>query len=117
MDRNADHWQARLPENLLNDVVWPVRTESAHDDAVPVAKWRGYDALGELCWVRYRYSHWSAAFDDADAPPTLLREDEFEAWRSLLGTWVRRTQSLDHRSGQTGDSGFEIVVARAIPRL
>lgn len=123
MDRDTDHWQARLPQPLQAEVVWPVRVEVVHDDSVPVSKWRGYDALGLLCWVRHRYTQWTGdldagAGDMAATPPVmLLREDEFEAWRSLLGTWVRRVQRQDLATGQVSDSGFEVVPVRSIPRL
>lgn len=49
MERNRDFWQARLPINLHEHVVWPVRMEEHHDDSVPASKWRGYDVLGLLC--------------------------------------------------------------------
>jgi hypothetical protein len=121
MDRESDHWQARLPANLHAHVVWPVRTEAHHDDSVPASKWRGYDALGLLCWYRHRYSQWDAAFDDEDQPEArLLREEDFEAWRSLGGPWVRRVQRLDGDGRPCGvlvDSGFEVVAAKDIPRL
>ena len=99
MDRNPDHWQARLPENLLASVVWPVRVESHHDDEVPAAKWRGYDDHPVL---------------------QLLREEDFEAWRSLAGPWIRRVQRLDGDGRPCGvleDSGFELVPASDLPRL
>lgn len=122
MERDTDHWQARLPENLHEHVVWPVKFDSHHDDGVPASKWRGYDALGLLCWYRHRFSQWDAALDDADLPVVqLLREEDFEAWRTLSGVWVRRVQRL---SGPTedgvdrfSDSGFELVPANAVPRL
>ncbi|MDE2372291.1 MAG: hypothetical protein KGN16_25200 [Burkholderiales bacterium] len=117
MDRNQDHSQARLPEKLLEHVIWPVRVEAHHDDNGPASKWRGYDALGVLCWCRHRYSQWDAAFDDEDQPMIEpLREEEFEAWRSLTGDWVRRVQRLDgdgRPCGELSDSGFEVVGVRA----
>lgn len=124
MDRDLDHWQARLPESLHEHVVWPVRFEQHHDDSVPASKWRGYDALGLLCWYRHRYTQWDATFDDADMPVVqLLREEEFEAWRTLAGPWVRRVMRVDGLGGPdaddelTVDSGFELVPAKLIPRL
>ena len=121
MERDTDHWQARLPENLLTHVVWPVRTEAHHDDSVPASKWRGYDALGLLCWYRHRFSQWDADFDGEDQPMArLLREEDFEAWRSLGGQWVRRVQRLDGDDkpcGKLNDSGFEVVPPNEVPRL
>jgi hypothetical protein len=121
MDPNPAHWQARLPEPLLPHVVWPVTVEAHHDDSVPASKWRGYDALGLLCWYRHRFSQWDAAFDDDDQPSAqLLREEEFQAWRGLGGDWVRRVQRLDgdHRAcGLLSDTGFEVVPPSEVPRL
>lgn len=121
MERLSDAWQARLPDNLHEHVVWPVRVEAHHDDSVPASKWRGYDALGLLCWYRHRFSQWDAAFDDSEeAEALLLREEEFEAWRSLTGPWVRRVQTLQGDGRPCGwleDSGFELVPAKQIPRL
>jgi len=121
MEREPDHWQARLPDNLHEQVVWPVRFEAHHDDSVPASKWRGYDALGMLCYYRHRFSQWDAAFDDTDQPVIqLLREEHFEAWRSLAGPWVRRVQRIDgdgREDGVVDDSGFEVVTAQAVPRL
>lgn len=121
MDRTADTWQARLPESLHAHVAWPVRVEAHHDDGVPASKWRGYDVLGLLCWYRHRFSQWDAAFDDEDqAMATLLREEEFEAWRTLTGPWIRRVQRLQGDGQPCGvleDSGFEVVPPNEIPRL
>lgn len=121
MERDTDHWQARLPDTLQQHVVWPVRVEAHHDDGVPASKYRGYDALGLLCWYRHRFTQWDASFDDDDQPTIqLLREEDFEAWRSLQGPWIRRVQRLhgDGRDcGEFSDSGFELVEAQAIPRL
>jgi hypothetical protein len=121
MERPDTHWRARLPERLLEHVVWPVRTEAHHDDSVPASKWRGYDALGLLCWYRHRFSQWDATFDDDDAPVAqLLREEDFEAWRSLGGPWIRRVQRLDGDGADSGllsDSGFEVVPPSQVPRL
>ncbi len=118
MERDTEHWQARLPETLHHEVVWPVRVRTLHDDGVPVSKWHGFDALGLLCWVGHRHTQWSAPLDDDDpAHKLLLREEEFEAWRSLLGTWVRRVQRVDAASGAHSDTGFQIVTGREIPRL
>jgi hypothetical protein len=121
MERISPHWQARLPDHLHEHVVWPVRFEEHHDDGVPASKHRGYDALGLLCWYRHRFSQWDASFDDDDQPMIqLLREEEFEAWRSLAGAWIRRVQRLDGdgvRCGVLSDTGFEVVDSQAIPRL
>jgi hypothetical protein len=121
MDRNEDHWQARLPDRLHHHVVMPVRTESHHDDSVPASKWRGYDVLGLLCWYRHHFSQWDAAFDDDDQPVVQrLREEEFEAWRSLSGAWIRRVQRVEGEgppAGRVTDSGFELVEPGEIPRL
>ena len=122
MERIVDHWQARLPEPLLAHVFWPVRMESHHDDGVPASKWRGYDALGMLCYYRHRFSQWDASLTGEDDEPVihLLREEDFEAWRTLLGTWVRRLQRIEGDGGEDGqvrDNGFEQVEAKAIPRL
>lgn len=121
MERPQDHWQFRLPENLHDHVVWPVRTEVHRDDSVPASKWRGYDALGSLCWYRHHFSQWDAAFDDEDRPTVqLLREEDFEAWRSLAGPWIRRVQRIvgdGHVDGPMDDSGFEVVTPADIPRL
>lgn len=121
MERIANHWQAHLPDRLHEHVVWPVRFEAHHDDGVPASKHRGYDALGLLCWYRHHFSQWDASFDDDDQPTVqLLREEEFEAWRSLAGPWIRRVQRLDgdgRPCGLLSDSGFEVVEPAAIPRL
>jgi len=121
MDRTGEHWQAHLPDNLHPHVVIPVRLERHSDDSVPATKWRGYDALGLLCWYRHRFSQWDAAFDDEDQPSVqLLREEHFEAWRSLTGAWVRRVQRQDGDGpprGQFSDSGFEVVDSSQVPRL
>lgn len=121
MQREADHWQARLPHNLLPHVAMPVRIEVHRDDGVPATKWRGYDALGGLCWYRHRFSQWDAAFDDDDLPAAqLLREEDFEAWRSMAGPWIRRVQRVAGNGrphGERSDSGFEVVEASQIPRL
>lgn len=121
MQRDHDAWQARLPANLHAHVAWPVRVECHRDDGVPATKWRGYDALGLLCWYRHRFSQWDAAFDDDDcAHAQLLREEEVEAWRSLAGPWIRRVQRLENDGRPCGlleDSGFELVPPQQIPRL
>ncbi len=121
MERIVSHWQAHLPEHLLEHVVWPVRVEAHHDDGVPASKHRGYDALGLLCWYRHHFSQWDTSFDDDDQPTVqLLREEDFEAWRSLAGPWIRRVQRLagsGRPCAEFGDSGFEVVEPQAIPRL
>lgn len=121
MERFPTHWQARLPETLLAHVVWPVRFDEHHDDGVPASKQRGYDALGLLCWYRHRFSQWDADFDDDDQPLVrLLREEDFEAWRSLAGPWIRRVQRQDGDGKPCGvltDSGFELVDPKSVPRL
>jgi hypothetical protein len=102
-------------------VIWPVRLESHHDDGVPASKWRGYDVLGTLCYYRHRYSQWDASLDGEDEPIVhLLREEDFEAWRTVLGTWLRRIQRIDgdgQADGMVCDSGFELVDPKSIPRL
>jgi len=122
MERIPDTWQARLPEALLDHIVWPVRCETFHDGGVPASKWRGYDVLGELCYYRHHFSQWDASLDGEDDEPVvhLLREEDFEAWRTRLGTWVRRVQRIDgdgRADGLAHDSGFVQVDAEAIPRL
>jgi hypothetical protein len=128
VERDAGRWQARLPAALVDQVAWPLRVESFHDDAVPSSKWRGYDALGLLCYYRHVFSRWSTDFDDDGPGPggpaacALLQHEDLEAWRTLLGTWVRRVQRTRWVEAPDGgclvdDSGFEIVAARAIPRL
>jgi hypothetical protein len=133
VEREGGHWQARLPAELVEQVVWPVRMQAFHDDAVPASKWRGYDALGLLCYYRHVYSRWSADFDEAGSdvgsrgqlPCELQQQEDLEAWRTLLGTWVRRVQRMRHadRAGSGADeravfdTGFELVTARSIPRL
>jgi hypothetical protein len=121
MERITDLWQARLPDTLLDHVVWPVRVEDHHDGSVPVSKWRGYDVLGTLCYYRHRYSQWSEPLDELEEGCSrMLREEELEAWRTLLGTWVRRLLRVEcdsDRGELVLDSGFEQVQARAIPRL
>jgi hypothetical protein len=122
MERITDHRQARLPEQLLEHVIWPVRLESHHDAEVPASKWRGYDVMGALCYYRHHYSQWDAALDRDDDQPLLylLREEDFEAWRTNLGSWVRHVQRIDGDGKEDGivhDLGFEHVAAGAIPRL
>lgn len=122
MERIADHWQARLPEQLLEHIVWPVRVETHHDADVPASKWRGYDVLDALCYYRHHFSQWDASLDCDDDQPMvqLLREEDFEAWRTTLGSWVRRVQRIagdDRDDGRVHDGGFEQVEAKLIPRL
>ena len=101
MERESDRWQARPPADLQEHVAWPLRVEAHHDDGAPASKWRGYD-------------------DDDQPVAQLLREEEFEAWRTRLGPWVRRVQ---RQGGEfppcrsRTDSGFELVPANEIPRL
>ncbi|HYN58169.1 MAG TPA: hypothetical protein VET87_01275 [Rubrivivax sp.] len=133
MEREGGHWQARLPAELVEQVVWPVRMQAFHDDDVPASKWRGYDTLGLMCYYRHVYSRWSTDFDEAGSavggrgqpPCELQQQEDLEAWRTLLGTWVRRVQRMRraHSAGNAADkpavfdTGFELVTARAIPRL
>jgi len=120
MDRPDDHWQARLPQTLVEQVIWPVRLESHHDEGVPATKWRGYDVLGTLCYYRHRYAQWDASFNDDGPVLHLLREEDFEAWRTILGTWLRRVQRHDGdplAQDWIHDSGFELVDPKSIPRL
>ncbi len=121
MERDDNHWQARLPEKLLAEVVWPVQVEAAHDDGVPASKWRGLDALGLLCYYRHHFLRWDELPDDEGVSPVRVSQEEsFEAWRSLLGPWVRRLQRSERLpDGRVvhSDSGFEIVPAQQIPRL
>jgi hypothetical protein len=63
---------------------------------------------------------WDAGFDADEARAQLLREEDFEAWRSLGGDWVRRVQRLDgigRDCGLFSDSGFELVPAAEVPQL
>jgi hypothetical protein len=122
MERNPDHWQARLPQELVDHVIWPVRIEAHHDAGVPASKWRGYDVLGVLCYYRHLFAQWDASLDgeDDEAVIQLLREEDFEAWRTMPGTWVRRIQRIDgdgRDDGLARDGGFEQVEASAIPRM
>jgi hypothetical protein len=123
MERITDSWRARLPQELLEHVVWPLRMEAHHDDGVPASKWRGYDLSGLLCYYRHRFSQWDASLDyseDGEPFAVLLREEDFEAWRTHLGTWVRHVQRIDgdgRPDGLARDSGFEQVEAKAIPRF
>jgi hypothetical protein len=133
LERDAEHWQARLPAELIDHVAWPVRMQTFRDDAVPASKWRGYDALGLLCYYRHVYSRWSSDFDEAglgdpaEVPCEMQQQEDLEAWRTLLGTWVRRVQRMRRINGPgvdgqanssvVIDTGFELVTARAIPRL
>jgi len=120
MDRKTDHWQARLPAPLQAHVVMPVRVEVHRDDETPATKWRGYDALGQLCWYRHHYAQWDAGFEADDEPVAqLLHEEDFEAWRSLPGSWIRRVQRLQGDGkpcGVASDTGFEVVDATGVPR-
>jgi hypothetical protein len=122
MERITDHWQARLPDRLLAHVIWPVRLEAHHDASVPASKWRGYDVTGTLCYYRHHFSQWDAALDGDDDQPAahLLREEDFEAWRTVLGTWVRQVQRIDGDGREDGvvvKLGFQQVDAKEIPRL
>ncbi len=121
MERDHDSWQARLPAELQAHVFWPVRVESHHDDSVPASKWRGYDALGQLCYYRHHYAQWDYSFDDEDEPcMRMLRSESFEAWRCLNGQWLRRVQAVEgpgRCGGGARDGGFEVVPPQQIPRL
>lgn len=122
MERSFDTWQTRLPQELLDHVVWPVRTESHHDDGVPASKWRGYDMTGLMCYYRHHFSQWDASLDADDGEPfvLLLRAEDFEAWRTHIGTWICRSVRIDgdgRSDGLAKDSGFEHVDAKSIPRL
>jgi len=121
MERQNDSWEMRLPESLHEHVVWAVRMEAHHDDGVPASKWRGYDSLGQLCYYRHRFSQRDVSFDDDDQPRSqLLRVEDFEAWRSHAGPWVRRLQRIDGDGQDDGifsDSGFVLVSPQSIPRL
>ena len=122
MERITEHWQARLPEDLLEYVDKPLRMETHHDEGVPATKWRGYDRTGALCYYRHRFSQWDASLDPEDGEPVvhLLREEDFEAWRTRMGTWIRHVQRIDgdgSEDGRVHDGGFEQVDAKAIPRL
>lgn len=122
MQRITDHWQARLPQKLLEQVAWPIRVEEHHDPEVPASKWRGYDLQGRLCYYRHRYSQWDATLDGEDGEPMvqLLRAEEFEAWRTHYGSWIRHVQRIEGDGNETGcphDLGFEQVDAKLIPRL
>lgn len=121
MDPARNDWNARLPERLQEHLVIPVRVEVHHEHSVPATKWRGYDALGLLCWYRHHFAQWDAEFGDEDQPQLrLLREEDFEAWRGLTGSWLRRVQRLadDGRDSPAfSDSGFELVSSTEVPRL
>ena len=117
MERDEDHWRARLPDSLVAHVVWPVRVEAHHDDGVPASKWRGYDVLGLLCYYRHHYSRWSAPYDDDEgAPNELQQQEDFEAWRTLLGTWVRRVQRV-RREPSTDSDAPAAVPGELLPFL
>ncbi|GAA0747195.1 hypothetical protein LRH25_23620 [Ideonella azotifigens] len=121
MEREPQSWQARLPAELQAQVCWPVRIESHHDDGVPASKWRGYDALGLLCYYRHHFSQWDYSFDDEDQPcMRMLRAEDFEAWRCLNGQWLRTVEVIEGEGscgGRAHHSGFEIVPPQHIPRL
>lgn len=120
MERLTEHWQMRLPDDLLAFVVWPVRMETHHDPGVPASKWRGYDLSGLLCYYRHVFSQWDADLDaEGDGTVTLLRQEDFEAWRTHIGTWIRTVQRIDgdgQADGLPHDSGFIQVDAKDIPR-
>lgn len=122
MDRLSLNWLARLPVELHELVIPPARIESFHDDSVPASKWRGYDIAGELCYYHHSYTLWEQLFDDEDEPCLRqLEAESLEAWRCEDGTWLRRL--IRHGAAGTcagkprGDSGFEQVGARDIPRF
>jgi hypothetical protein len=122
MERITDRWQARLPLELLGYVIRPVQLQLHHDAAVPATKWRGYDGQGALCYYRHHFSQRDASLGGEDDEPVihLLREEDFEAWRTHVGTWVRRIQRIEgdgNPDGRVHDLGFQQVEAQAIPRL
>jgi hypothetical protein len=120
MLRDPDSWLARLPLGLLDQVVWPQRVESFHDDSVPASKWRGYDTDGDLCYYRHWFSLWEDQADDEEPYRRLLLSESLEAWRSRDGLWVRhlqRAEGADACRGRNLDTGFEFVPPHAIPRL
>jgi hypothetical protein len=104
LERITDRWQARLPQELLAHVVWRVRLQTHHDDSVPASKWHGYDWMGSLCDYRHRFSQWDASLDGEDDEPfvRLQREEDFEVWRTHLGTWVRRVQRVEDALRRAG---------------
>lgn len=119
MTHDSDAWQVRLPSALQELVVPPARVEAHHDAAVPASKWRGYDAQGCLCWYRHCFAQRDAALDDEDRPIVLLlRAEDFEAWRSRAGTWVRRVRAIvgdGREDGLLEDSGYEPVESGEVP--
>jgi hypothetical protein len=120
MERYPESWQARLPSELIAWVVWPQRVESFHDESVPAAKWRGYDAAGNLCYYRHRFTLWDDVYDDEEPYQRLILSESLEAWRCLDGRWLRSTlrhEGSDRCRRGTYDSGFEVVSSHEIPRL
>jgi hypothetical protein len=120
MERYPETWQARLPCAMMAFVVWPARVESFHDDSVPAAKWRGYDACGKLCYYRHRFTQWEDVYDDEEPYRRLILSETLEAWRCLDGRWLRslqRSEGPNRCVGGGRDSGFELVSSHAIPRL
>lgn len=120
MKFDLDSWLARLPFDRLSLIVQPVRVEKFHDDLTPASKWRGYDGSGMLCYYRHSFSQWEDIFD-RDAPLLrLILSEHLEAWRLQDDRWLRRVQRTEgsgYDTGASSDSGFEIVLSKAIPRL
>jgi hypothetical protein len=120
MLRDSDSWQARLPFEMLERVVWPLRVDFFHDESVPASKWRGYDFAGALCYYRHWFALWDDCPDDEEPYRRLIVTESLEAWRTFEGTWIRqilRSEGSEPCHGRGFDSGFETVAAHAIPRL
>jgi len=120
MERISESWQARLPFELQSWVVCPQRLESFCDNSVPAAKWRGYDAGGNLCYYRHSFSQWEEMADDEEPYQRLIMSESLEAWRGLDGRWFRflqRTVGPDQCSRRSHGKVLEVVPAHAIPRF